>query len=533
MKIRSDVLRLYQSLHTWVGICAGLFLFIGFFAGAMTMFKQPLDRWSSAPTHTLRPLPVVKLDQLLKDVLSQQAAARKEFTLHLAPRENIAAPVTWNVSMEGREIDLSAKRWLASLDEHDRLQMREELPSLLTQLIDMLHRTGGIPGTLGDEYLGIYVMGIAGVLYFLALSSGLILLLPTLVKDFFALRLGKNRKRFWLDAHNIIGITSLPFHLLISVTVIVFAFHDVFYGSLSRVVYGDQSMFGKPPALAASVHDVSLVLPVSQLIQTIAHEAPDFEIQELLYMGLESERPILRAALYNPRYLVQGPQTAYLMLDPYTGKVVNDSMLPGKGNIWSALVTPLFSLHFGSYGGDLIRGVYFVFGISGAFLFYSGNLLWLEKRRKNLSRDQAVPEQSLSTKLMAAASVGVCLGAVAGVGLSLVAGKWLYAVVGNINKAYLLVYYSVFVLSIVWAFYRGAGRASVELLRLCAGIALMIPLTSLLVMLIPALGLWVNGRDATLSVDLFALFASGLFVYAARLTQTRVQNGARDSVWSA
>lgn len=54
-------------------------------------------------------------------------------------------------------------------------------------------------------------MGIVSILYAVALVSGVIVLLPSLIKDLFALRLGANLKRMWLDAHNVVGIVSLPF----------------------------------------------------------------------------------------------------------------------------------------------------------------------------------------------------------------------------------------------------------------------------------------------------------------------------------
>src|SRR3546814_4664147 len=56
--------------------------------------------------------------------------------------------------------------------------------------------------------------------------SGVICLLPSLVKDLFALRFGKNLKRMWLDLHNVLGIFSLPFHIVMALTAVVFAFHD-------------------------------------------------------------------------------------------------------------------------------------------------------------------------------------------------------------------------------------------------------------------------------------------------------------------
>jgi len=45
MRVRADILRIYQSLHTWTGITAGLLLFIGFYAGSLTMFKHELQQW--------------------------------------------------------------------------------------------------------------------------------------------------------------------------------------------------------------------------------------------------------------------------------------------------------------------------------------------------------------------------------------------------------------------------------------------------------------------------------------------------------
>ncbi|MBQ4829488.1 PepSY-associated TM helix domain-containing protein [Alteromonas sp. CI.11.F.A3] len=36
----------YQQVHIWTGIISGLLLFICFVAGALTMFKAPLNVWA-------------------------------------------------------------------------------------------------------------------------------------------------------------------------------------------------------------------------------------------------------------------------------------------------------------------------------------------------------------------------------------------------------------------------------------------------------------------------------------------------------
>ncbi|NVD97289.1 PepSY domain-containing protein [Massilia sp. BJB1822] len=536
MKIRSDILRIYQSLHTWAGLGAGMLLFIGFFAGALTMFKEPLDRWASRPA-TVHGAPAAatgeaSLDKLVAQVLDQYPAARREFTLHLERNEYATSPVSWSAGEGGRELDLSARRWEAGLDASGQLQVRQALPTQLAQLIDMLHRTGGIPGSLGGEYLGIYLMGVAAVLYFLALVSGLILLLPTLVKDFFALRAGKNRKRFWLDAHNIVGITSLPFHIVISLTVIVFAFHDQFYDSLAHVVYEGRPMFGAAPGEKPVVRPLADMLPPTTLLRTVRDTAPGAEVTEVLFMGLDSPRPMVRAAVADARHLVAGPTTGFVMIDPYTGKTDTD-MLPGKEDFWSSLVTPFFALHFGNYGGNLTRWIYFALGLGGAFLFYTGNLLWVEKRRKNQLRDGALPQQTRATALMASATLGVCLGSVAGAAFAIAAAKWLHAWVANANSACVTVYYAIFLASVAWAFWRGAARAAPQLLVLCALAAFAIPLATLAGWLLPQAGLWSHASGAALGVDLTGLVLGLVLLYGARLSARRLRHGPADSVWSA
>ncbi|HWV16356.1 MAG TPA: PepSY-associated TM helix domain-containing protein [Cellvibrio sp.] len=532
MKIRSDLLRIHQSLHTWVGITTGALLFIGFFAGALTMFKQPLERWISAPAHMLPSVAPASRDKLVSELLLQHTAARHEFTLHLLPRENVTAPVVWSEG-ESHELQLSGERWQATLNQQGELQAEKITPDMFGELIDMLHRTAGIPGTLGGEYIGVYIMGIAGIMYFLALVSGLVLLLPTLVKDFLALRPGKNRKRFWLDAHNVIGIASLPYHIVISLTVIVFAFHDFFYDGLAEVVYREQPMFTPPAPKVQEPYQVQTLMPVSELIARVQQAAPQFVVDELLFMDLETVRPRVRVAINSAQYILQGPQSGYVIIHPYTGELLDTSMLPTQADAWSLTTTSFFALHFGTYGGNMMRWVYFFLGLGGAFLFYSGNLLWIESRRKKQKQGQAAVVQARNTRWMAAATIGICLGSIIGTLASLLAGKWLFTAADNINNAYLSVYYAAFLLAIGWAFYRGAAVASVHLLWLCAAASIAVPATSLLSVLLPSLRLWAHSSPAALGVDLTALAAALMFVYGARLTARRVNHGPRDSVWSA
>ena len=116
------------------------------------------------------------------------------------------------------------------------VRVSEQHPSRLVEFIDVLHRVVGLPV---DSDPNRWIMGVICVLYTVALVSGVVVLLPSLVKDFFALRVGRNLKRMWLDAHNVVGIVSLPFHLVIAFSAAVFGLHDMVYLAQDKFIYRD------------------------------------------------------------------------------------------------------------------------------------------------------------------------------------------------------------------------------------------------------------------------------------------------------
>jgi len=313
---------------------------------------------------------------------------------------------------------------------------------------------------------------------------------------------------------------------VICVTVIVFAFHDQLYDGLKHMVYGEKPLFAQsaPDRTPYTLADLPKITTVLTKVQELA---PDYQVHEMTFMNLDNPRATLRLGLYDPNGFMRGPVTDYLYLHPYSLKVSNSTIDQSDKGIWARTVAVFFGLHFGSYGGDLGRWVYFFLGLSGAFLFYSGNLLWLEKRRKKLAT-----EQTRACRLMASATVGICLGSVAALAVSMLLGKWLYVHVGNINHVYLWLYYLVFGLLVAFAFWRGAAKAALVILPLCALATLAMPITSLVAVIAPSLGLWAPYSAATLGVDLAALAFSGMFFYGYKLTRHRVFNGPQDSVWA-
>ncbi len=522
--MRSDLIRIYKTVHTWTGVIAGLALFIAFYAGAVTMFKDTLDDWVTPPAATTPyAFPLDQAPVVIGKVLAANPAARRHFTLRLAANspKNL---VTLSWQPRGQ-----SQLAYATLTPNGALDTHVTSPSDAARFIDILHMTAGIPGGFA---VGMGAMGVVSLLYGLALVSGVIVLLPTLVKDLFALRIGKNLKRMWLDAHNVIGILSLPFHVVMALSVVAFGLNTYIFAAQDRVIYGgtlSAAIDAQNPYYAKGPSAATTMIPPREILAAVAARAPDFRPAELSYRGAGEPGATVFVSGDDPRYLARSG--GFALLDPATGRFLNAQFLPGAdGNAWSAATSAFFALHFGSYGGEPVRWAYFFLGLAGAFLFYSGNLLWIESRRKIERRDAVPVRQRRASYFMAALTVGVTLGCVCGISLTLAAGKLLAGRVDDLSAWHASIYYTAFLASIVWSFLRGGARGGIELLGVAIVSTLLIPVSSVIGGVFPSTGMWF-GRPSV-GVDIGALVFAACFAWMRHGAARRVELGRRDSVWA-
>ncbi|MBD9472343.1 PepSY domain-containing protein [Achromobacter sp. ACM01] len=533
--MRADYIRIYKSVHTWTGILTGMALFIAFYAGALTVFKEPLTRWATPPA-AVAPVALEEAPDLIARTLQARPDVAKGFSIHLQDAEHVPARMSWEVR-DGQADDhdeSSIRHHVAYLDARGELRLEEAAPSGLMPFIDVLHRVVGLPV---DSDPNRWFMGIVASLYAIALVSGVIVLLPSLVKDFFALRVGRNLKRMWLDAHNVVGIVSLPFHIVMALSSVVFAFHDGIYDLQDKLMYEGklESVFQRSGggAPAGEVRNPADMLTPAELLAQARALAPGFEPYGLQYQQVTSPRAIVRVWGKDDSAVSPRARGGFVALDPYSGKVLNRDYLPGGQDAPNLWVSSFFALHMASFGGAAVQWLYFLLGLAGAWLFYSGNLLWIETRRKRANRQTGeIPVQRLDTRLMASATVGVCLGCVCGISLMMVASKGLSGRVGDLNAWLRALYYMAFFASLAWAFLRGGAAAGVHLLWVAAALTLAIPAASLVGGLFPASGLWVHTSAAALAVDATALAAGLGFAWMAKASARRIGRGDADSVWA-
>lgn len=524
------MLRRFKSLHTWAGITTGLLLFVAFYAGAASMFKAQLDDWATPSSHSPAVIDDAARDQVVRGLLAKHPDVTN-VVVRMMPAARAPATV---MAQSGR--GKSLQQQAATLDSQGHVLLEPAYPTPLADWVDRIHRTGGLPVSMER---GVLIMGIASGLYALALVSGILVMLPTFLNDLLALRFRReNPKRGWLDLHNLLGVASLPFHIIMAASAMVFAFHDVIYDAQDYSIHR-----GSPVAGAAfAPFPPSPVLPAQvwlpdQINARLHQLAPDFQVSEIQYRAqspnARGERKITAFVKgHTPNHFLRGVDFGAVMLDAGDGRVLYSGFLPGQQGTWSQAVASFFALHFGNYGGNPIRWTYVLLGVIGAAVFYTGNLLWIESRRKRQRKNRAAVLQPRKASIMAAATVGVCLGSVIGISSTIALA---HIQPGNAPDALIhhqLAYFLPLLLAVVWALWRKPALAAIDLLSIAAIVTALIPALTMLDYLWPRISVLEAGRDG-LAVELTALVAASLMLLLARLSRHRAKSAPHDSVWAA
>ncbi|AVA33472.1 putative iron-regulated membrane protein [Cupriavidus metallidurans] len=523
--MKPNTLRVFNTLHTWVGLMAGWALFIAFFAGAITVFHHELHVWQNPARLEGRHVTEVQVDGPAVDAFVQQLIAAhpdaaNSVYVGLPSKEEPDFNAYWQdksgawQTMNGTRLNGdAAARNDTSLDH---------ATGELSAFLNALHYS------LGLGMNGMYFMGVISILYGLALVSGVLLHLPRLKKDLFAVRPGRNLKRFWMDTHNVLGLFSLPFHLIFAITgaffclslIMVMVFNVLtFDGKLMEVV---PRVTGATPEVTAAGRPSPTMQAAQLLAIAREHGGDRFTPEAIRFQHYGDANALAEVRGDSTRTLGNGGSVGIhaAAAEPEAGKLIANQTA-GARDTNHMVYSAMFALHYGTYGDLAMRIVYLLAGLAGAFLFYSGNLLWIETRRKTRQA-----EQPRVHRLLAQATVGVCIGTCIGVALCFPAALlWPDQAVSH-------VFWPAFIASVGWALIRHPARAAVELLWIAAIATLSVPLSNAILtgdhFIVAAL----NGRWAVAGFDIGAIALAAGYVALARATLRRARGGPAESVWA-
>ncbi|MGJ7495754.1 PepSY-associated TM helix domain-containing protein [Variovorax sp. RT4R15] len=222
----------------------------------------------------------------------------------------------------------------------------------------------GLPGKL--------FLGFMGLLLLVAIVSGVVLYAPFMRKlEFGTVRREKRPRLKWLDLHNLLGIVTLVWALVVGATGMINTWADLVikywqYDQLSALLAPYQ---GQPTVPQAERGSVQRSLDVAMA------RAPDMKVSFIAFPGTAFSSP------HHNTVFLRGNE-------PFTARLLQPVLVDAKTNALTAapklpwyLTALLVSqpLHFGDYGGMPMQILWALLDIATIIVLGSGLYLWLKK----------------------------------------------------------------------------------------------------------------------------------------------------------
>lgn len=350
------------SLHHWLGIMAGVLLLVLSVTGSVLVFHHDIDHAQYAHLSTLEsPASELKIDNSIGRIRQENPGADIRVPgLPEGPLEALKYEVRKGGTRQWVFVHPETGQTLARVEHADR--------RLVQVLLDIHYNLlSGTPGKI--------VVLFGGVSLILLSITGFLLYRRSILKVLtFRQRISlKSRHSFFSSLHRVVGVWSLVFNLMISITGTYIAFTIV------------QSAF----ATNSAAEDTPLPpVSVDAVLGQVKKDHPEFEINYLRFAG--GTLSVLGRLKSDPAYY--GFTYSSLQVDLSTGKVKSVTLL--RDMPWhNRLVTVLKPLHFGDYAGFGVKLVYSIFGMLPGVLAISGFFIW---RLRNRNTSKRVPRKRIA-----------------------------------------------------------------------------------------------------------------------------------------
>jgi uncharacterized iron-regulated membrane protein len=382
----NTALRRWSWVHKWSSLVCTGFMLLLCITGLPLIFGHEINHWLHSDIQPQRVVPGTP-DAAMDHVLAA-AQARHPKLVALFMSQAADEPEMWQVTLAKTPTEQEALRTVI-VDARTAAVLGEPrfdegfMAVMLRLHVDLF---AGLPGTL--------FLGVMGLLLVVAIVSGVVLYAPFTRKlGFGTVRHERAPRVRWLDLHNLLGIVTLVWASVVSLTGVINTLGE----PVIKLWRADQMTEmlapykGKtPPAGRASLHSsvaAARALEPSMRVGFIAFPGTDFASPFHYNVFMQGNAP-LTSRLFKP-----------VLVDASTAQVSDSRALP-----WY-VSTVLISqpLHFGNYGGLPMKIIWALLDIATILVLGSGLYLWAKRKQPRTLVDDAGEAHEAATRAGAVA----------------------------------------------------------------------------------------------------------------------------------
>ena len=361
-------LKRWYLIHKWTSLICTTFLLLLCLTGLPLIFREEVALWLG---HHVEPPQIVaetqraNLDDIVADATARRPGESIQFVSldHEAPVWFVLLGTTPDAT-DGSALFMYDARTGAFLHE---IPLRQGFMYVMLKLhVDLF---ADLPGTL--------FLGAMGLLFVVSVISGVVVYGPFMRKlPFGTVRVDGSRRLTWLDLHNLLGIVTVLWVLVVGGTGVI--------NTLARPIfaYWQQTELTEMTAPWRGQPIPSPFSPLQEALATAKATEPQKEVDFVAFPGTAFAGPHHYAVFLRG----QTPLTARLiepvLIDVATGQIAASRTMPWY--VTALLVSE--PLHFGDYGGLPLKIVWALLDGITIVVLVSGLYLWWRKRRMSIEQ---------------------------------------------------------------------------------------------------------------------------------------------------
>ncbi|MEM7018309.1 MAG: PepSY-associated TM helix domain-containing protein [Pseudomonadota bacterium] len=366
--MRKNTIKAWFLVHQWSSLVSTLFLLMLCLTGLPLIFAHDIDHWLGnaveLPTKADNPVTLnYPVDAIINDARTRYPTDSVQFLVG-DPEE--ARLLSVRLGPDIVTPDISA---YLTYDTRDaELLQRYPLDAGFINLMLRLHvdMFMGLPGTL--------FLGLMGLLLAISLVSGVVLYAPFMRKLPFGIVRNQHSARLrWLDLHNLLGIATLVWLMVVGVTGVINTLSIPIFSHWQAQELGQiTSAHGSSAQVS-----VSAMVPVDNVLQTAQTAIPEGTLNFMAFPGNPFATPQHFTVFMNGNTPLTANLLSVAVVDAMTGELTDVREMP-----WYVQTLMLSQpLHFGDYGGLPLKVLWTLFDLIAIIILGSGVYLWIVRRR--------------------------------------------------------------------------------------------------------------------------------------------------------
>ncbi len=375
------IYNVFFHTHTIVGIIIAALLYVIFFSGSFSFFRDEIAAWERNEPVAKNQFQKADMNLLLDSLQNKYSLYSRDITINKRFDERQLA-----VSLSApKDTTIEGHRTFFYLDMKNGKTASYAENFSLGRFFYRLHFFTQLNYWGRSGYL---LSGFIAFFFLFTIITGVIIHWDKIISNFYLFRPKIKLKNVWTEAHTALGILGLPFQFMFALTgafliigIIVMAppIASLLYDGNNQKMNEDFGLI--PTSIPMDNKRIEKTVDFNDLVSRAkTYWKKDFDIETLSIRNFGDKSMQMTATGHYPytdEFIGQGKLT----FDAISNKVIKVNPPEDASYITSARQV-IDRLHYGDFGGLALRVVYFILGIISCFVMISGIFIYVIARDK-------------------------------------------------------------------------------------------------------------------------------------------------------